>query len=209
AEGNWNYLINNEGELLSVELEKDRQGLGLSLAGNRDRSRLSIFVVRGGAAELDGRLMQGDQILAVNSEDTRHASQEAVAAMLKRQRGTVTLDRHPPAHSGGPKGVHRAHGIVPPGSSWGLLPLQHAQRPPGVGEKLCIPAFGELPVQVFNLEAGYSVSRCDFKASLRVFFKQTKRLLERVFCFPSFHGRAKQTAEVYVPLHFKMSPIRW
>lgn len=40
-------------------------------------------VVRGGAAELDGRLMQGDQILSVDSEDTRHASQEAVAAILK------------------------------------------------------------------------------------------------------------------------------
>lgn len=40
-------------------------------------------VVRGGAAELDGRLMQGDQILSVNSEDTSHASQEAVAATLK------------------------------------------------------------------------------------------------------------------------------
>lgn len=40
-------------------------------------------VVRGGAAELDGRLMQGDQILSVDSEDMRHASQEAVAAILK------------------------------------------------------------------------------------------------------------------------------
>uniref|UniRef100_A0A3B4Y463 PDZ domain-containing protein n=1 Tax=Seriola lalandi dorsalis TaxID=1841481 RepID=A0A3B4Y463_SERLL len=75
------------GELLCVELDKERQGLGLSLAGNRDRSRL---MVRGGAAELDGRLMQGDQILSVNGDDTRHASQETVAAILKR--GTVTLD---------------------------------------------------------------------------------------------------------------------
>lgn len=40
-------------------------------------------VVRGGAAELDGRLMQGDQILSVNGEDTRHVLQEAVAAILK------------------------------------------------------------------------------------------------------------------------------
>lgn len=40
-------------------------------------------VVKGGAAELDGRLMQGDQILSVDSEDTRQTSQEAVAAMLK------------------------------------------------------------------------------------------------------------------------------
>lgn len=50
------------------------------------RSGSGVFiseVVRGGAAELDGRLMQGDQILSVNSEDTSHASQEAVAATLK------------------------------------------------------------------------------------------------------------------------------
>lgn len=40
-------------------------------------------VVKGGAAELDGRLMQGDQILSVNGEDTRNASQEAAAAILK------------------------------------------------------------------------------------------------------------------------------
>lgn len=50
------------------------------------RSGSGVFVsevVRGGAAELDGRLMQGDQILSVDGEDTRHASQEGVAAMLK------------------------------------------------------------------------------------------------------------------------------
>lgn len=40
-------------------------------------------VVRGGAAELDGRLMQGDQILSINGDDMKHASQETVAAILK------------------------------------------------------------------------------------------------------------------------------
>ncbi|XP_016518738.1 inaD-like protein isoform X2 [Poecilia formosa] len=49
-------------------------------------------VVRGGAAELDGRLMQGDQILSVDGEDTRRASQEGVAAMLKCARGPVQLE---------------------------------------------------------------------------------------------------------------------
>lgn len=48
-------------------------------------------VVRGGAAELDGRLMQGDQILSVNSEDTSHASQEAVAATLKVTHASPSL----------------------------------------------------------------------------------------------------------------------
>lgn len=51
-----------------MEMEKERQGLGLSLAGNRDRSRLSIFVVGlhpGGPAARDGRIRVGDELLEV------------------------------------------------------------------------------------------------------------------------------------------------
>lgn len=40
-------------------------------------------MVKGGAADVDGRLMQGDQILSVDGEDMRRASQETVAAVLK------------------------------------------------------------------------------------------------------------------------------
>lgn len=40
-------------------------------------------IVKGGIADADGRLMQGDQILIVNGEDVRNATQEAVAALLK------------------------------------------------------------------------------------------------------------------------------
>lgn len=40
-------------------------------------------IVKGGAADLDGRLIQGDQILSVNGEDMRNASQETVATILK------------------------------------------------------------------------------------------------------------------------------
>ena len=40
-------------------------------------------IVKGGAADLDGRLIQGDQILSVNGEDVRNASQETVATILK------------------------------------------------------------------------------------------------------------------------------
>lgn len=40
-------------------------------------------IVKGGAADLDGRLIQGDQILSVNGEDMKNASQETVATILK------------------------------------------------------------------------------------------------------------------------------
>lgn len=40
-------------------------------------------IVKGGIAQTDGRLMQGDQLLTVNGEDVRNATQEAVAALLK------------------------------------------------------------------------------------------------------------------------------
>lgn len=40
-------------------------------------------IVKGGPADLDGRLIQGDQILSVNGEDVRRASQEVVATILK------------------------------------------------------------------------------------------------------------------------------
>lgn len=59
-----------QGELLLVELEKDRQGLGLSLAGNRDRSCMSIFVVGinpGGPASRDGCIRVGDELLEVST----------------------------------------------------------------------------------------------------------------------------------------------
>lgn len=37
----------------------------------------------GGIAYRDGRLMPGDQILSVNNEDTRNATQEFAAQILK------------------------------------------------------------------------------------------------------------------------------
>lgn len=58
----------------------------LSLPAVFNRNGKGVFisdVVKGGAADLDGRLMQGDQILAVDGEDMKQASQETVAAILK------------------------------------------------------------------------------------------------------------------------------
>lgn len=56
-----------------IELEKGRTGLGLSLAGNRDRSRMSVFVVGidpSGAAGQDGRIVVGDELLEVRNMTT-------------------------------------------------------------------------------------------------------------------------------------------
>ncbi|XP_038858067.1 inaD-like protein isoform X2 [Salvelinus namaycush] len=81
-------------DVFSVELQKKAgRGLGLSIVGKRNGTGVFISdVVKGGAAELDGRLMQGDQILSVDSDDMRQASQETVAAILKCARGMVLLE---------------------------------------------------------------------------------------------------------------------
>ncbi|XP_078188142.1 inaD-like protein isoform X2 [Callithrix jacchus] len=81
-------------EVFPVDLQKKAgRGLGLSIAGKRNGSGVFISdIVKGGAADLDGRLIQGDQILSVNGEDMRNASQETVATILKCAQGLVQLE---------------------------------------------------------------------------------------------------------------------
>ncbi|XP_041869155.1 multiple PDZ domain protein isoform X15 [Corvus kubaryi] len=81
-------------DVLSIELQKKPgKGLGLSIVGKRNDTGVFVSdIVKGGIADTDGRLMQGDQILTVNGEDVRNANQEAVAALLKCSLGTVRLE---------------------------------------------------------------------------------------------------------------------
>ncbi|XP_073499882.1 inaD-like protein isoform X2 [Phyllobates terribilis] len=81
-------------DIFHVELHKKTgRGLGLSIVGKRNGSGVFISdIVKGGAADYDRRLMQGDQILSVNGEDVRNASQEVVAAILKCTQGLVHLE---------------------------------------------------------------------------------------------------------------------
>uniref|UniRef100_A0A668W7G3 Multiple PDZ domain protein n=1 Tax=Oreochromis aureus TaxID=47969 RepID=A0A668W7G3_OREAU len=83
----------------TVELHKNPgQGLGLSIVGRRSRDQRNdtgVFVsdiVKGGLVDADGQLMQGDQILSVNGEDVRSATQEAVAALLKCCVGSIKME---------------------------------------------------------------------------------------------------------------------
>ncbi|XP_012939309.1 multiple PDZ domain protein [Aplysia californica] len=80
-------------DVFSVDLVKrPGKGLGLSIVGKKNDVGIYISdIVKGGVAEADGRLMQGDQILAVNSEDMRSSTQEYAAAVLKTLMGKVNL----------------------------------------------------------------------------------------------------------------------
>ncbi|KAK3752223.1 hypothetical protein QZH41_002758 [Actinostola sp. cb2023] len=49
-------------------------------------------MVKSGVAERDGRVLPGDQILAVNGEDLRNATQDVAASLLKRTTGKVVLN---------------------------------------------------------------------------------------------------------------------
>ena len=57
-----------DGTTILVDLHKGMAGLGISLAGNRDRKKMSVFICGmhpKGSAYKDGRLCIGDEILEV------------------------------------------------------------------------------------------------------------------------------------------------
>ena len=67
--------------------------LGLCVIKIGVTSIIKIFSKRvlGGAADADGRLVQGDQILAVNGNDLTNSSQEEAAPVLKMAQGKILM----------------------------------------------------------------------------------------------------------------------
>ena len=66
--------------------------LGLSIVGKKSGPGVYISeVVKGGAADSDGRLVQGDQILFVNGHDLTDSSQEEAAPILKMAQGRIVM----------------------------------------------------------------------------------------------------------------------
>ena len=58
----------------------------MTLFPYRDRNDTGVFisdVLKGSVAENSGMLTHGDQIISVNGEDVRNASQEKAALILK------------------------------------------------------------------------------------------------------------------------------
>ncbi|XP_055943056.1 multiple PDZ domain protein-like [Argiope bruennichi] len=77
----------------SVELyKKPGRGLGLTIVGKSNAPGVYISeVIKGGVADLEGSLMEGDQILEVNGQNLREYDQEAAAVFLKTCVGKINM----------------------------------------------------------------------------------------------------------------------
>jgi len=84
-------------EVQQIKLHKNSNGMGLSIvaAKGAGQERLGIYiksVVAGGAADVDGRLQAGDQLLRVDGQSLIGITQERAADYLVRTGPVVTLE---------------------------------------------------------------------------------------------------------------------
>ncbi|XP_028296446.1 afadin isoform X4 [Gouania willdenowi] len=88
--------MRKEPEVVTVTLKK-HNGMGLSIvaAKGAGQEKLGIYiksVVKGGAADVDGRLAAGDQLLSVDGRSLVGLSQERAAELMTRTGSVVTLE---------------------------------------------------------------------------------------------------------------------
>uniref|UniRef100_T1IU86 Afadin n=1 Tax=Strigamia maritima TaxID=126957 RepID=T1IU86_STRMM len=89
--------IGREPEVASIKLQKSNNGMGLSIVAakgvGQDKQGIYVkSVVKGGAAEADGRLQAGDQLLKVDGQSLVGISQEKAAEYMTRTGPLVTLE---------------------------------------------------------------------------------------------------------------------
>ncbi|KAF2362090.1 SH3 domain [Trinorchestia longiramus] len=79
-------------DIRQCTLHRGTEGLGFNIVGGEDSEGIFIsFLLAGGVADSCGQLKRGDQILAVNNTDLRHATHEQAAQTLKGAGQTVHL----------------------------------------------------------------------------------------------------------------------
>uniref|UniRef100_A0A8D8LU77 Afadin n=1 Tax=Cacopsylla melanoneura TaxID=428564 RepID=A0A8D8LU77_9HEMI len=92
------YVANREEpDIQVIKLHKSNSGMGLSIvaAKGAGQDRLGIYiksVVKGGAADANGRLQAGDQLLKVDGQSLVGITQEKAAEYLVRTGPIVTLE---------------------------------------------------------------------------------------------------------------------
>uniref|UniRef100_A0A3B4AUP0 PDZ domain-containing protein n=1 Tax=Periophthalmus magnuspinnatus TaxID=409849 RepID=A0A3B4AUP0_9GOBI len=91
------------GKETAIEIHKGNLGLGLSIVGGCDTLLGAVIIHEvndGGAAQRDGRLQAGDQILEVNGIDLRQATHDEAIGVLRltTQRVSLCVFRHQEAY---------------------------------------------------------------------------------------------------------------
>ncbi|KAH9490578.1 Membrane-associated guanylate kinase, WW and PDZ domain-containing protein 1, partial [Bulinus truncatus] len=113
-----NQGSDDSGEIYQVELHRGSRGFGFSIRGGREFNAMPLFVLRiaeGGAADMDGRLRVGDQILEINSFNTDSMTHTEAIEIIQNGGPSVRLlmrrtNKPPPIFDG------------PPASPTGLAP---------------------------------------------------------------------------------------
>ncbi|CAH1783197.1 unnamed protein product [Owenia fusiformis] len=85
---------NSDNEYYSVELHRGSRGFGFSIRGGEEFSGMPLYVLRiaeGGAADLDRRLLVGDQLLEVNGFSTNNMTHAQAINLIQRGGPTVRL----------------------------------------------------------------------------------------------------------------------
>ncbi|KAL3852402.1 hypothetical protein ACJMK2_016053 [Sinanodonta woodiana] len=89
-----NPQMPEEGEIYSVELQRGARGFGFSIRGGQEFNNMPLFVLRiaeGGAADLDGRLRVGDQLLEINNYTTGNMTHSEAIDIIQNGGPTVKL----------------------------------------------------------------------------------------------------------------------
>ncbi|ESP04596.1 hypothetical protein LOTGIDRAFT_57654, partial [Lottia gigantea] len=77
-----------------VELDRGSRGFGFSIRGGREFNNMPLFVLRiaeGGAADVDGRLRVGDQILEINQIETTNMNHSEAIDIIQNGGSIVRL----------------------------------------------------------------------------------------------------------------------